>query len=64
MLVQLVYEVFLHFLDLPDFQPNNAKKYIDQRFVVQVVSVQNGTIICIICYGSVYTSLHYCYLIV
>ena len=35
-MMQLVYEVFLRFLDLPDFQPNFAKKHIDQRFVVQV----------------------------
>jgi len=37
-MMQLVYEVFLRFLDLPDFQPNFAKKHIDQRFVVQVTS--------------------------
>jgi len=37
-MTQLVYEVFLRFLDLPDFQPNFAKKLIDQRFVVQVCS--------------------------
>jgi len=36
--MQLVYEVLLRFLDLPDFQPNIAKKYIHQRFIVQVVS--------------------------
>lgn len=35
-LPQLVYEFFLRFLESPDFQPNIAKKYIDQRFVLQV----------------------------
>lgn len=35
-LPQLVYEFFLRFLESPDFQPNIAKKYIDQRFVMQV----------------------------
>ena len=34
--LQLVYEVFLRFLESPDFQPNMAKKYIDQKFVLQV----------------------------
>lgn len=33
---QLVYEFFLRFLESPDFQPNIAKKYIDQKFVMQV----------------------------
>lgn len=35
-LSQLVYEFFLRFLESPDFQPNIAKKYIDQKFVMQV----------------------------
>lgn len=34
--LQLVYEFFLRFLESPDFQPNTAKKYIDQKFVMQV----------------------------
>ena len=33
---QLVYEFFLRFLESPDFQPNVAKRYIDQKFVLQV----------------------------
>lgn len=33
---QLVYEFFLRFLESLDFQPNIAKKYIDQKFVMQV----------------------------
>lgn len=34
--LQLVYELFLRLLESPDFQPNIAKKYIDQKFVLQV----------------------------
>lgn len=34
--LQLVYEFFLRFLESPDFQPNVAKKYIDQKFVMSV----------------------------
>lgn len=34
--LQIVYEFFLHFLEAQDFQPNTAKKFIDQKFVVQV----------------------------
>ncbi len=33
---QIVYEFFLRFLESLDFQPNTAKKYIDQKFVLQV----------------------------
>ena len=33
---QIVYEFFLRFLECPDFQPSLAKKYIDQKFVLQV----------------------------
>ena len=32
----MVYEVFLRFLESPDFQPNVAKKHIDQPFVLEV----------------------------
>uniref|UniRef100_A0A673AZJ7 Serine/threonine protein phosphatase 2A regulatory subunit n=1 Tax=Sphaeramia orbicularis TaxID=375764 RepID=A0A673AZJ7_9TELE len=35
----LVYEFFLRFLESPDFQPNIAKKYIDQRFVMQLLDL-------------------------
>jgi serine/threonine-protein phosphatase 2A regulatory subunit B' len=34
--LQLVYEFFLRFLESPDFQPNVAKRFIDQQFVLQV----------------------------
>jgi Protein phosphatase 2A regulatory B subunit (B56 family) len=32
----MVYEVFLRFLESPEFQPNVVKKYIDQKFVLSV----------------------------
>lgn len=35
-LLQLVYEFFLRFLESPDFQPSMAKRYVDQKFVLQV----------------------------
>ncbi|CAB1334895.1 unnamed protein product [Coregonus sp. 'balchen'] len=35
----LVYEFFLRFLESPDFQPNIAKKYIDQKFVMQLLDL-------------------------
>uniref|UniRef100_A0A8C2BW52 Serine/threonine protein phosphatase 2A regulatory subunit n=1 Tax=Cyprinus carpio TaxID=7962 RepID=A0A8C2BW52_CYPCA len=37
--LQLVYEFFLRFLESPDFQPNIAKKYIDQKFVMQLLEL-------------------------
>lgn len=33
---QLVYEFFIRFLESQEFQPSIAKKYIDQKFVLQV----------------------------
>ncbi|XP_072310671.1 serine/threonine-protein phosphatase 2A 56 kDa regulatory subunit alpha isoform [Eucyclogobius newberryi] len=35
--MQLVYEFLLRFLENPDFQPSIAKRYIDQRFVLQLL---------------------------
>ncbi|XP_043196885.1 serine/threonine-protein phosphatase 2A 56 kDa regulatory subunit gamma isoform-like isoform X2 [Amphibalanus amphitrite] len=35
--LQLVYEFFLRFLESPDFQPNVAKRHIDQKFVLQLL---------------------------
>lgn len=35
---QLVYEFLLRFLENPDFQPSVAKRFIDQKFVLQVTS--------------------------
>ncbi|XP_069465017.1 serine/threonine-protein phosphatase 2A 56 kDa regulatory subunit delta isoform isoform X4 [Ambystoma mexicanum] len=37
--LQLVYEFFLRFLESPDFQPNVAKKYIDQKFVMSLLDL-------------------------
>ncbi|KAF0027930.1 hypothetical protein F2P81_020671 [Scophthalmus maximus] len=37
--VMLVYEFFLRFLESPDFQPNVAKKYIDQKFVMSLLEL-------------------------
>ncbi|KAK2163233.1 hypothetical protein LSH36_83g01069 [Paralvinella palmiformis] len=37
--LQLVYEFFLRFLESPDFQPNTAKRYIDQGFVLQLLEL-------------------------
>jgi len=37
--LQLVYEVFLRFLESSDFQPAIGKKVIDQKFVLQVMSI-------------------------
>lgn len=37
--LQIVYEFFLRFLESPDFMPNVAKKYIDQRFVLQLLDL-------------------------
>jgi serine/threonine-protein phosphatase 2A regulatory subunit B' len=37
--LQIVYEFFLRFLESPDFQPNTAKKYIDQKFLMQLLDL-------------------------
>lgn len=37
--LQLVYEFFLRFLESSDFQPNSAKRYIDQKFVLQLLEL-------------------------
>ncbi|KAI8486621.1 Serine/threonine-protein phosphatase 2A 56 kDa regulatory subunit beta isoform [Branchiostoma belcheri] len=37
--LQIVYEFFLRFLESPDFQPSIAKKYIDQKFVLQLLEL-------------------------
>ncbi|XP_069749918.1 serine/threonine-protein phosphatase 2A 56 kDa regulatory subunit epsilon isoform isoform X2 [Narcine bancroftii] len=37
--LQLVYEFFLRFLESPDFQPTIAKRYIDQKFVLQLLEL-------------------------
>lgn len=35
-ILQLVYDFFLRFLENPDFQSSIAKRYIEQKFVLQV----------------------------
>lgn len=37
--LQLVYEFFLRVLESPDFQPSLVKKYIDQKFVLQLLEL-------------------------
>ncbi|CAE1258681.1 PPP2R5 [Acanthosepion pharaonis] len=37
--LQLVYEFFLRFLESPDFSSNTAKRYIDQKFVLQLLEL-------------------------
>lgn len=37
--MQLVYEFFLRFLENPDFQAGTAKRYIDQKFVLQLLEL-------------------------
>ncbi|XP_019338743.1 serine/threonine-protein phosphatase 2A 56 kDa regulatory subunit alpha isoform isoform X2 [Alligator mississippiensis] len=37
--IQLVYEFFLRFLESLDFQPSIAKRYIDQKFVQQLLEL-------------------------
>lgn len=37
--LQIVYEFFLRFLESAEFQPSVAKKYIDQKFVMQLLEL-------------------------
>lgn len=37
--LQIVYELFLRFLESQDFQPSVAKKFIDQKFVMQLLEL-------------------------
>ncbi|XP_018422768.1 PREDICTED: serine/threonine-protein phosphatase 2A 56 kDa regulatory subunit alpha isoform [Nanorana parkeri] len=37
--IQLVYEFFLRFLESPDFQPSIAKRFVDQKFVQQLLDL-------------------------
>ncbi|XP_067013499.1 serine/threonine-protein phosphatase 2A 56 kDa regulatory subunit epsilon isoform-like [Anabrus simplex] len=37
--LQLVYELLLRFLESPEFQPTIGKKYIDQKFVLQLLEL-------------------------
>ncbi|KAM3184942.1 hypothetical protein ACTXT7_007375 [Hymenolepis weldensis] len=40
--LELVYEFLLRFVESPEFQPNVAKRYIDQKFVLQLVIARPG----------------------
>uniref|UniRef100_A0A9J2P6T0 Serine/threonine protein phosphatase 2A regulatory subunit n=1 Tax=Ascaris lumbricoides TaxID=6252 RepID=A0A9J2P6T0_ASCLU len=40
--LQLVYEFFLRFLESSEFQPNVAKKYIDQKFVLRLIELSDS----------------------
>ncbi|XP_061664968.1 serine/threonine-protein phosphatase 2A 56 kDa regulatory subunit beta isoform isoform X1 [Syngnathoides biaculeatus] len=40
--LQLVYEFFLRFLESPDFRPPVAKRYLDQKFVFQLLELFNS----------------------
>jgi len=40
--LQVVYELFLRFIESPDFNANTAKKYIDQRFIISVRSEESS----------------------
>ncbi|XP_061510616.1 serine/threonine-protein phosphatase 2A 56 kDa regulatory subunit gamma isoform isoform X1 [Anopheles gambiae] len=37
--LQFVYELFLRFLESPDFQPNVAKRYIDHSFILNLLEL-------------------------
>ncbi len=37
--LQIIYEFFLRFLESPDFQPNIVKKFIDQKFLIQLLDL-------------------------
>lgn len=37
--LQFVYELYLRFLESPDFQTNIAKRYIDHQFVLQLLDL-------------------------
>lgn len=37
--LQIVYELFLRFLESPDFQPNVAKRHIDSQFVMRLLDL-------------------------
>jgi len=40
--VTLVYELFVHFIESPGFHPNQMKRYIDQRFVLNMIDLFNS----------------------
>lgn len=46
--LQLVYEVFLRFLESQDFQATIGKRVIDQKFVLQVILSHSFGCVCIL----------------
>jgi len=40
--VSLVYEIFVHFIESPGFHPNQMKRYVDQKFVVNLIELFNS----------------------
>ncbi|XP_078418363.1 protein phosphatase 2, regulatory subunit B', epsilon isoform X1 [Cetorhinus maximus] len=40
--LQLVYEFFIRFLESQEFQPTIAKKYVDQKFILQLLELFNS----------------------
>ncbi|XP_069772348.1 protein phosphatase 2, regulatory subunit B', epsilon isoform X2 [Narcine bancroftii] len=40
--LQLVYEFFIRFLESQEFQPSIAKKYVDQKFILQLLELFNS----------------------
>ncbi|XP_067894873.1 protein phosphatase 2, regulatory subunit B', epsilon [Heterodontus francisci] len=40
--LQLVYEFFIRFLESQEFQPSVAKKYVDQKFILQLLELFNS----------------------
>lgn len=45
--LQFVYEFLLRFLESADFQANIAKRYIDQKFVLQVRALAQHKRVCV-----------------
>jgi len=40
--ISLVYEIFVHFIESPGFHPNQMKRYVDQKFVVNLIDLFNS----------------------
>eukprot|EP00732_Lithocolla_globosa_P003280 Lithocolla_globosa_v1_NODE_2556_length_1955_cov_492.368947.p1 type:complete len:257 gc:universal NODE_2556_length_1955_cov_492.368947:1362-592(-) len=40
--LQIVYEFFLRFIESPDFNATYAKKYIDQKFILELLALFDG----------------------
>jgi len=40
--ISLVYEIFVHFIESPGFHPNQMKRYIDQKFIIELIELFNS----------------------